>query len=255
MTAPGVVAGLLAVALTVVPAAAEELLVAAAVSMKDVVADVGRGLEQARPGVRVRYHLGASGELQRQIEAGAPADVFVSAASRPMDDLERRGLVQAGTRRVFAGNVLTVVVPRDSRLSLGTAADLLDPRVKRLVIGNPRTVPAGEYAAESLRALGVWEGLQGRLVLAENVRQALDYVARGEVEAGIVYATDVRVQADRVREAFRPPARAQPTIVYPVAVLGGARDPALARAFVDRLAGAEGRAALERFGFQPPGAR
>ncbi|HET7340946.1 MAG TPA: molybdate ABC transporter substrate-binding protein, partial [Methylomirabilota bacterium] len=120
------------------------------------------------------------------------------------------------------------------------------------VIGNPRTVPVGQYAEASLRALGLWERVQDRLVLAENVRQALDYVARGEVDAGFVYATDVGTVAGRVREAFRPPADSYAPVLYPAAVVRDTRHPREAAALLDLLAGSEARAVLARFGFQPP---
>lgn len=246
---------LAALALTVLltaPAAARELTLSVAVSMKEAVEEIGRGFAASRPGVTMRYNFGASGDLERQIEAGAPVDLFVSAGERQMDDLERQGLVEPGTRRAFARNVLVVIAPADSALDLARPADLLGPRVQRIAVGNPKTVPAGQYAGESLRALGLWDRLQPRLVFGENVRQVLDWVARGEVDAGFVYATDVRVRKGDVREAFRPPDDTYRPVVYPVAVVAASRQRALARAFVDRLTGPDGRAVLARLGFAPP---
>ncbi|HEV8586251.1 MAG TPA: molybdate ABC transporter substrate-binding protein [Methylomirabilota bacterium] len=243
---------LLTLAAAASAAAAEELLASVAISMKEAVEDLGKRFAQARPGVTLRYNFGASGELQKQIEAGAPVDLLVSAATRQMDELEAKGLLVPGSRRVFARNVLVAVKPADSTLDLAKPGDLLDPRVKRIVIGNPKTVPVGQYTEESLRALGLWERLRPRLVFAENVRQALDYVARGEVDAGFVYTTDAAVRAAQVKEAFRPAEDTYRPIVYPAAVVKDSRHRALAHAFVDLLAGAEGQAALKRFGFQPP---
>jgi molybdate transport system substrate-binding protein len=131
------------------------------------------------------------------------------------------------------------------------AQDLLDARVRRIVIGNPKTVPVGQYAEESLRALGLWDRLQPKLVLAENVRQALEYVARDEVDVGFVYTTDAAMRADRVKEAFRPGEETYRPVVYPVAVVAGSRQPVLGRAFIDLLTSAEGQAVLARLGFQP----
>jgi molybdate transport system substrate-binding protein len=237
--------------LGVAGARAQEMTLSVAISMKEAADELGKPFVQARPGVVLRYNFGSSGELQKQIEAGAPVDVFVSAAQRQMDELQQRGLILPGTRRVFARNVLTVVKPVDSTLDLSKPADLLDPRVKRIVIGNPRTVPVGQYSEESLRTLGLWDRLQGKLVLAENVRQALDYVSRGEVDAGFVYTTDAAVRATRVKEAFRPGEDTYRPVVYPAAVVKDSRHPALARAFVELLASAQGRAVLSRLGFQP----
>jgi molybdate transport system substrate-binding protein len=240
----------------VTPAAGQELTLSVAISMREAVETLGRSFTGRRPGVTLRYNVGGSGDLQKQIEAGAPIDVFVSAATRQMDELERNGLIVPGTRRAFARNVLVVVKPADSGRDLTAVADLLDGRVTRVAIGNPKTVPAGQYAQESLRAQGVWDRLSPKLVFGENVRQVLEYVARGEVDAGFVYATDLPVAGARVREAFRPGEETYPPVVYPVAVVAGSRQVALARAFVELLTGAEGQALLRRLGFQPPpGAR
>lgn len=233
-------------------AAPREPTFSVAVSLKEAVEELGRRFMQAHPGVTLRYNFGSSGELQKLIEAGAPIDLFLSAAERQMDELARRGLVVPATRRVFARNVLVAVKPLDSRLDLAKPPDLLDSRVRRIVVGNPKTVPAGQYAEQSLRALGIWERLGGRLVFAENVRQALEYVSRGEVDAGFVYASDLASRPGRVKEAFRPGEDTYQPITYPVAVITGAREPALAEAFIRLLLSPEGQAALARFGFQPP---
>ncbi len=223
------------------PASAEELTLSVAISMKDAIEELGRGFTQARPGVVLRHNLGASGELSKHI----------SAAARQMDELETKGLLVPGSRRVFARNVLVAVKPADSRLDLARPSDLLDPRVKRIVIGNPKTVPVGQYTEESLRALGLWDRVQGKLVFAENVRQALDYVARGEVDAGFVYATDAAVRPGRVKEAFRPAEDTYRPVTYPVAMVRESRHKALAQAFIDALLSASGQAVLRRFGFLP----
>jgi len=233
------------------PADAQELTLSVAISMKEAIEEVGRTFTQSRPGVVLRYNLGASGDLSKQIEAGAPVDIFVSAAARQMDELEARGLLVPGSRRLFARNVLVAIQPADSTFDLARPTDLLDARVKRIVIGNPKTVPVGQYTEESLRALGLWARLADKLVFAENVRQALDYVARGEVDAGFVYATDVKVRSERVKEAFRPAEDTYRPVVYPVAVVKDSKYKALAQAFVDLLLSAPGRAILMRFGFQP----
>lgn len=247
----------LAVGLAVVLVAAtdvrsQEVTLSVAVSLKDVTEELGRAFMSAHPGVRLRYNFGASGDLQKQIEAGAPVDVFLSAAARQMDELEKGGLIVGASRRAFARNVLTVIKPADSRIDITKPADLLEARVGRVVIGSPKSVPAGQYAEESLRALGLWDRLQSKLVFAENVRQALDYVARGEVDAGFVYATDATTRAQGVKEAFRPPDDSYRPVVYPGAVVAATKQPALAGAFLDLLGSPHGRTVLSRFGFQPP---
>src|SRR5258707_10149366 len=124
-------------------AQAQEVTLSVAISMKDVVEELGRGFMTARPGVTLRYNFGSSGELQKQIEAGAPLDLFISAAQRQMDELEKKGLIVTATRRVFARNVLTVIKPADSKVDIAKPTDLLGPRVQRIVIGNPKTGPVG----------------------------------------------------------------------------------------------------------------
>jgi molybdate transport system substrate-binding protein len=241
-------------ALGAAAAAPREPTFSVAVSLKEAVEELGRRFTAAHPGVVLRYNFGSSGELQKQIEAGAPIDLFMPAAERHMDELQRRGLVAPASRRVFARNVVVAVKPLDSSLDLARPTDLLDSRVQRVVLGNPKTVPAGQYAEQSLRALGIWERLAPRLVYAENVRQALEYVARGEVDAGFVYASDLAARPGRVKEAFRPGADTYQPITYPVAVVTGAREAALAEAFIRLLVSPDGQAVLTRFGFQPPAA-
>ena len=232
-------------------ASAQEATFSVAVSMKDAVQELGRAFATARPGVTLRYNFGASGDLQKQIEAGAPVDLFISAAQRQMDELEQKQLVVKASRRVFARNVLTVIKPSDSRTDIVRPSDLLGPGVARIVIGNPKTVPVGQYAEECLRALALWDRVQTRLIFAENVRQALDYVARGEVDAGFVYTTDAVVGGSRVKEAFRPAEDTYRPVLYPAAVVAGARQPAVAQAFIDLLVSREGQVVLQKHGFQP----
>lgn len=231
---------------------AAELTFSVAISMKDAVEELGRQFQQSRAGLTLRYNFGSSGELQKQIEAGAPVDLFISAGQLQMDELEKKGLILPGTRRVFARNVLTVIVPADSRLDLGKAADLASPRVQRVVIGNPKTVPAGQYAEESLRSLGLLDALRPKVILSENVRQALEYVSRGEVDAGFVYVTDAALRAGRIKEAFRPPTDSYRPVTYPVAVVAASKHQAVAQAFIDLLVGPDGQRVLSRLGFQPP---
>jgi len=155
------------------PASAQDVILSVAVSLKDVTEQLGRDFMAARPGLTLRYNFGASGDLQKQIEAGAPVDVFLSAAQRQMDELEKQNLIVASSRRAFARNVLVVIKPTDSRLDMTKAADLLEGRVSRIAIGNPRSVPVGQYAEESLRALGLWDRLTtwraARSMLASSI--------------------------------------------------------------------------------------
>jgi molybdate transport system substrate-binding protein len=232
-------------------AAAQELTFSVAISMKDAIEEIGRVFMQRRPGVTLSYNFGSSGDLQKQIEAGAPVDLFVSAAARQMDELEKQQLIVATTRNVFARNVLVAIAPANSTLDLSRPAFLTDTRVTQIAIGNPKTVPAGQYTEESLRAMGLWDRLRPKMVFAENVRQVLEYVNRGEVDVGFVYTTDAATRAGRVKEVFRPAEDTYRPVLYPVAVIGASKQQALAAAFIDLLLAPEGRAVLSRLGFQP----
>jgi molybdate transport system substrate-binding protein len=248
---------LIMLATAVAGAEAQEMTLSVAVSLKEAIEDLGKSFAASRPGLTLRYNFGASGDLQKQIEAGAPVDLFLSAAQRQMEELEKKNLIVAARRRAFARNVLTVVKPADSRVDISKAADLADSRVGRIALGNPKTVPAGQYAEESLKALGLWERLQPKMVFTENVRQSLDYVARGEVDAGFVYTTDLAARAQGIKEAFRPAEDTYRPIVYPVAIVAASKQQALAQAFIDLLVSESGQVVLARFGFQrpPAGAR
>jgi molybdate transport system substrate-binding protein len=237
---------------TAAVAHAQEVTLSVAISMKDAVEELGRRFMAARPGVTLRYNVGSSGELQKQIEAGAPVDLFISAAQRQMDELQAKGLIIAASRGVFARNVLTVIKPVDSKIDIAKPADLLDARVTKIVVGSPKTVPVGQYSEESLRTLGLWDRLQPKLVFSENVRQALDYVARGEVDAGFVYTTDAATRAQQVKEAFRPAEDTYRPVLYPAAVVTGTKHAAIAQAYLDLLTSREGQSVLGRLGFLPP---
>jgi len=228
-----------------------EILVAAAISLKDAFEEIGSTFE-ARTGVRVKLNLGASGLLQKQIETGAPVDIFASAGEKQMDELQARGLILAETRRNFARNELVLIVPARSPLPIRSFADLVRPEVSRVAIGNPKTVPAGQYAREALTNTNAWSGLQSRLVLAENVRQVLDYVARGEVDAGLVYVSDVAAAHGGTSIAAYAPAGAHSPILYPIAVVKDTGSRSDAQRFIDLTLSGAGQAILKKYNFLSP---
>lgn len=224
-----------------------EILVAAAISLKDALSEIGP-LYERQTGTRVRFSLGASGLLQRQIESGAPIDVFASAGEKQMDQLQAKGLIFRETRRTIARNALALVVPVDST-AIRRFEDLAQLSMGRLAIGNPRTVPAGQYAEETLRKLGVWERLQPRIVLAENVRQVLDYVVRGEADAGIVYASDATGMQGKATVAAQAPKGSHRPILYPAAVVKDSGSRAEAERFIALMLSDAGQAILRKHGF------
>ena len=192
----------------------------------------------------------ASSTLARQIEAGAPADVYASADLKWMDYLQARHKLVPDTRANLAGNTLVLIVPKGRRLALEMQPDFAIERVfaTRLCMAEPATVPAGIYARQALQSLGWWTRLQGRVVGTDDVRTALAFVERGECALGIVYATDAAISA-RVEVAATFPAGSHDAIVYPVALIDGAR--LEARPFLEYLSTApEAQAAFTRYGFE-----
>ena len=235
-----------AVAPRVTASQPEEILVFAAASLSEALQEIGAAFEK-RTGGRVVFSFAGSGELARQIRAGAPADVFVSADRARMDQLEASGLVRAADRVDLLSNRLAVVLPAGSPRALRSAPDLLG--VRRLALADPETVPAGVYARQWLEGVGLWGALRERVVPALDVRAALAAVESGAVDAGVVYRTDAAVSA-RVRIAFE--VADGPAIVYPAAVLASSSRP-LARVFLEALRSPGARAVFERRGFLVPG--
>lgn len=230
---------------------AEIITVAAAISLKDALGNVA-GQYKADTGERVEFTFGSSGQLASQIANGAPVDLFISAANKQVDDLSKAGLIDDRTRKVVAGNSLVLIVPADSKQSLVSVKALAEAGIMRIAIGEPRSVPAGQYAMQALKAAGVADAVKEKLILGTNVRQVLDYVQRGEVSAGIVYGTDAKIAGDKVRVACTVSAGDHEPIVYPAAVVKASQKQAAAIRFLDYLASEKGQSSLKAFGFTPP---
>ena len=224
---------------------AQATLVFAAASLKNALDEVAASYPAAKPVVS----YGASSTLARQIENGAPAQLFISADLEWMDYLGKKGLLEPGTRRNLLGNRLVLVAPAKQPVKLEPAPGFpISAALKsgRLALADPGSVPAGKYAKAALQKLGVWNEVAGRLAPAENVRAALALVARGEAPLGVVYATDAR-EEPRVVVAGVFPEDSHPPIVYPAAVLRGARPGA--RELLEFLASPPAQAIFGRHGF------
>ena len=228
-----------------------EILVFGAASLTESLEDLGTAFE-AETGTHVVFSFGASSDLARQIQAGAPADVFFSADTAKMDALEQAGLVRADDRREFLSNSLVVVVPSDSTLKISRPDDLLD--LPKIALADPASVPAGLYAKKWLTGLGLWERIEPRVVPTLDVRSALAAVESGAIPAAIVYRTDAAV-AKSARIAFA--VVNGPEILYSLASVASSRNSKAAGAFVAFLAGPDGRAEFEKCGFllRNPGSR
>ena len=226
---------------------AADLSVQAAASLADAMMEIGAAYEM-KGADKVQFNFGASSLLARQIEQGAPADLFFSADEAKMNDLDKKGLLLPATRRSLLSNLLVLVVATDSTLTPKSVSDLTQPVYKKLALAEPQTVPAGIYAREYLQKLKLWDAIKDKVVPTENVRAALAAVESGNVEAGFVYKTDALI-SKKVKAAVEIPTAEGPKISYPVAVLKSSKEPERAKIFADYLAGPEARAIFEKFGF------
>jgi molybdate transport system substrate-binding protein len=229
-----------------------DLTVSAAISLKDALDDAKLTYTKDHPKVTVAVNYGASGTLQLQIEQGAPVDIFFSAAPKQMDALEMKGLLLAGTRKDVLLNEVVLIVPKDSKLGLASFKDLTRADVKRVALGEPVSVPAGQYAKETLTSLGIYDAVNAKAVLGKDVRQVLTYVETGDADAGIVYATDA-ISSAKVAVVATAPPKSHSLVIYPAAVIKDTRNPAAAKAFLDFLAGPRGTAVFEKYGFKAAG--
>jgi molybdate transport system substrate-binding protein len=236
--------------LVVLAAQAGEITVSAAASLTQALRDIAPLFEAAHPGSKLQLNFGASGALLAQIAKGAPADVFVSADQETMDQAQARGLVKAAQRRDLVSNSLVVIVPSTATRAPAALAELAQPGYARIAIGLPASVPVGRYTKGVLEAAQLWARVEPKMVGASSVRQALDYVARAEVDAGFVYATDAALMPEKVKVAFTVPTAQR--ILYPVAALAAAPNAAEAARFVDFLFTPPAQAVLAKYGFGRP---
>ena len=226
---------------------AETITVSAAASLGPAFKQIAAQYEAEHPGDTVLLNPGGSGALLQQMLKGAPVHVFASADEHTMDRAARAGILNESSRRTFARNTLVLIQPPGGA-TLFSLQDLTSASVQRIAIGNPETVPAGRYARLALEAAGHWQSVQDKLILGQNVRQVLDYVSRGEVDAGFVYGTDARLASDKVSVALE---NLLPlTVTVPVAVAKYGEDSAAAQRFVDFLLSRQGQAVLQSHGFQ-----
>ena len=241
---------LLLVVAMAVPAAAKDLTVSAAASLTDAFNVIGKNFETAHPGVKITFNYAASGPLAQQIEQGAPVDVFASANQKWMNTMVEKGFIDASTRADFVRNDLVLAVPMANKAKVATVEDLTGEAVTIVAIGTPESVPAGQYAKKYLEKHNLFGALERKFVFAESVRQVLEYLRRGEADAGFVYRTDAHKEKETV--AILQALPLDEPVTYPIAVTRGAADAALARTFVEYVRSPEGMAVLEGFGFQKP---
>lgn len=228
-------------------ATAQQLTVSAAASLTEAFKDIGAKFEAGRPGVTLRFNFAASGVLIQQIAQGAPVDVFASADEATVARGIEQKLLDADSKRDFARNTVVLVVPSQGGPAIKTLADLGSAGVKRIAIGKTATVPVGRYTKEVLDAAKLWSVLEPKFVFADTVRQVLDYVTRGEVDAGFIYRTDAAVGADKVRIVLT--AEGHTPVSYPVIAASESRNKTLARDFIAFLSTPAVLEVLAKHGF------
>jgi molybdate transport system substrate-binding protein len=225
---------------------AAQVMVFAAASLTDSLKEIAADYEK-QSGERIVFNFAASGLLARQIEEGAPADLFFSADEARADALETKGLLVKETRKRLLANSLVIVTASDSA-TVQSPRDLTNAAVKRVALGDPKTVPAGTYAKAYLEKSGLWPGIEAKVVPCVSVRAVLAAVESGNVDAGVVYKTDAAI-SKKVRVVFEVPAGEGPKITYPVALVKDAPQPEAAKQFLGYLTGKEAGAVFARHGF------
>jgi len=231
-------------------AVAAELTVSAAASLTNAFRELAPLYEAKHPDTKVQLNFAGSGALLQQIAKGAPVDVFASADQVTMNQAQEQGLIKADQRSDFVSNSLVVIVPLQGSGAPASLQDLAKPAYERVAIGLPASVPVGRYTKSVLEKAGLWAAIEPKMIGAQNVRQALDYVARGEVDAGFVYATDAAIMPDKVKVAFTAPT--QDPILYPIAPVASAANAGAAKSFVDFVHTDEAQAVMAKYGFGKP---
>jgi len=226
---------------------ADEIEVFAASSLTDALKEIAANYEKAS-GDKIVFNFASSGTLAIQIKAGAPADLFFSADEAKMDDLEKASLIVKETRRDVLQNSLVIIAPSASALTLTSATQLADPKILKIALGQPQSVPAGIYAREYLQKIGIWDQIAARVIPSENVRAALAAVETDNVDAGIVYKTDA-LHSQKVKVIYEIPPQDGPKIVYPAAVIGDSKHTAAAKEFLDYLGKPDSLTIFAKYGF------
>nr|WP_245203494.1 molybdate ABC transporter substrate-binding protein [Ammoniphilus resinae] len=231
-----------------------ELYVLAAASLADAMKELAPLYESSHPNQKIVISYGSSGTLQKQIEQGAPADLYFSAAKKQMDELLQKDLIDPQHTSNLLKNQLVLVVPKSTDLKIENFEDLQNPSIQKVAIGHPESVPAGTYAKEALTHLGLWNGLQPKLVFAKDVRQVLSYVETGNVEAGIVYQTDA-ARSEKVKLVVTADQNTHSPIVYPIGVTRNSEQPKEAQSLYQWLSEPEAASVFTKYGFEIVGDR
>lgn len=226
-----------------------ELHVSAAASLTDVMNEIGKAYEEEHPDVKVVFNYGSSGALQQAIENGGTADLFFSAAQKQMDALGKKGLLKEGARKDLLQNEVVLIVPKDSDKDITSFDQLTSDKLQHIALGEPKGVPVGQYSEEILTKLGILDAVKAKAVYGSDVRQVLAWVASGEADAGLVYATDAAVEP-LVRVVATAPAGTHKPIIYPAAVLKDTKHLDTAKDFLAFVSNDKNKERFAKYGFE-----
>ncbi|UOF90544.1 molybdate ABC transporter substrate-binding protein [Fodinisporobacter ferrooxydans] len=226
----------------------QELVVSAAASLKDSLDAISKQYEKEHPNTKIDFNFGASGDLEQQIEQGAPADLFFSAGIKEMNQLEKKQLISANQEKVLLSNQLVVITPAKNGAAIHSIADLERPDIQKVALGQPQTVPAGSYTKDALVHDQLWQHLQSKFVFGKDVRQVLSYVETGNVDAGFVYKTDA-MTSKQVHIAFAVDPKSYKPIAYPVGIVKNSKQKEAAKSFYEFLQTPENKKIFETYGF------
>lgn len=223
------------------------LTISAAASLKDAMEEIKAAYQKEKPNVTITYNYGASGSLQQQIEQGAEVDVFLSAATKQMDALKDKGLLLDDTRKDFLENKIVLVVPKAST-AVTDFKDLTSDKIKQVALGEPKSVPVGQYAEEMLKKLNLLDSIKSKVVYGKDVKEVLTWVETGSADAGIVYETDAKV-SDKVKVVAKAPDGYTSPVYYPAAVIKASKNQDAAKDFVNYIYSSKAKPVFEKYGF------
>ncbi|MDF2631975.1 MAG: molybdenum transporter, periplasmic molybdate-binding protein [Caproiciproducens sp.] len=224
-----------------------ELMVSAAASLTDCMNEIKTAYAAEHPDTTITYNFGSSGSLQQQIEQGAPCDIFFSAGKKQMKALQDKSLVAADSVKDVLQNQVVLITPKNGR-KIASFADLTAADIKKIGVGEPKSVPVGQYTAQVFEKMKLTDKLSSKLVYAKDVREVLSWVETGNVQAGIVYATDAKI-SDKVEVSCVAPEDSHDKVVYPLGIIKDSKHADAAKQFVDYLLGADAKKIFTKYGF------
>jgi molybdate transport system substrate-binding protein len=226
-----------------------EIFISAAASLTDVMNEIATMYNKTNPNIKITYSFGSSGALQSQIEEGAPADVFMSAAQKQMNELDKKDLILKESRKDLLVNKVVLITDKENKAGIKEFKDVTSDQIKLIALGEPKGVPVGQYSEEIFKSLGSLDAVKAKAIYGSDVRQVLTWVESGEAACGVVYATDAATTKN-VKVIAQAPEGSHKPVIYPVAVLKNSKNAKASQEFVDFLSTKEVAAVFEKYGFK-----